>query len=119
MRFNLFSAEQNLLLETFFAKVEVSISDFLLETESSEYGACQFLINDKKIVARIAKITPKKIGQFVTIWQRNQSGITEPFQESNQLDFIFIFAKQEKQFGVFVFPTNVLLEKGIIPIVLL
>jgi hypothetical protein len=47
--------------------------------ESIEYGACSFGLNGKTIQQRISKITPKKTGQFVTIWKRNKDGITEPF----------------------------------------
>src|SRR5688500_18422013 len=35
------------------------------DAESKEYCACSFEMNDKKIIFRVAKITPTKIGQFV------------------------------------------------------
>ena len=45
--------------------------------ESTEYNACSYTVNGQKIIERTAKITPKKIGQFVTCWKRNIDGITE------------------------------------------
>lgn len=90
------------------------LTNLKLSTESLEYGACSFELNNKKIQYRVAKITPLKSGHFVTIWQRNKDGITEPFHISDDLDFIIIAAKREKNFGQFIFPKVVLAEKGII-----
>ncbi|WP_163407582.1 MepB family protein [Flavobacterium ajazii] len=83
------------------------------ETESAEYSAYRFEINDKKICYREAKITPTKTGQFVTLWKRNISGTIEPFDFSDPIDFVIISARKENNFGLFIFPKSVLLEKGI------
>lgn len=40
------------------------------EAESAEYGACRFALEGHSIVFRVAKITPTKTGQFVTLWKR-------------------------------------------------
>ena len=90
------------------------LTNLKLSTESLEYGACSFELNNKKIQYRVAKITQLKSGHFVTIWQRNKDGITEPFHISDDLDFIIIVAKRENNFGQFIFPKFVLAEKGII-----
>lgn len=52
-------------------KCSFGISDFENEPESKEYDACRFKLNGLNIISRKAKITPKKIGQFVTFWKRN------------------------------------------------
>ena len=83
-------------------------------TESSEYAACTFEIDGKKTQHRVAKITPTKNGQFVTIWKRNQNGITEPFDINDAIDFIIITARSGDILGQFIFPTSVLANKGII-----
>ena len=63
---------------------------------------------------RQAKITPTKIGQFVTIWKRNiEKNIIEPFEVSDEIDLFVINVKNESQFGQFVFPKSILIEKGI------
>jgi len=90
------------------------VSNFQTEDESKEYSACRFEINGLKVVSRNAKVTPKKVGQFVTFWKRNQDGITEPLHSSDDFDFYAITAKTESQFGQFVFPKSVLIAKGIV-----
>ena len=90
------------------------ITNFRLEIESKEYDGCQFELNDLSIVSRKAKITPKKVGQFVTFWKRNKSGIIEPFQENDTIDFYVVNVKSNYLFGQFVFPKAVLISQGII-----
>ena len=50
----------------------------------------------------------------MTIWKRNNHGITIPFDISDDLDFIIIGAKRENDLGQFIFPKSILAEKGII-----
>lgn len=59
----------------------LTIKKFSLETESKEYKACNFYLNDLKIVCRNAKITPKKVGQFVTFWKRKKNGPINPLKK--------------------------------------
>jgi len=44
----------------------LKMSNFLMETESKEYDACRFELSGRKIISRNSKVTPKKVGQFVT-----------------------------------------------------
>ena len=82
-------------------------------SEGIEYGACHFELNDLKIEYRVSKITPTKTGQFVTIWKRNTQGITAPFDVADAIDFVIITSKNGDNWGQFVFPKMVLVEKGI------
>lgn len=84
------------------------------ENESSEYGACHFKLNGNEIQFRVSKITPAKTGQFVTIWKRDEHGITQPFNETDKFAFIIICSRNNEKFGQFIFPKAVLVEKGII-----
>lgn len=84
------------------------------EKESAEYGAYSFTINEKSIVFRVAKITPTKIGQFVTLWKRIGKGPIQPFDYTDAIDLIVITVRKENLVGQFVFPKEVLCEKGII-----
>ena len=95
-------------------KYGIDISDFKQEAESKEYDACQFKLNGFRIISRTSKITPKKIGQFVTFWKRNTNGPIAPFHESDPFDFYIINIASENKLGQFVFPKAVLLKKGII-----
>lgn len=95
-------------------KCSLEISDFIIETESKEYDACRYQLNGLNILNRNAKITPKKVGQFVTFWKRNENGPIEPFDENDQIDFYTVNVRTENEFGQFVFPKSVLIKKGII-----
>jgi hypothetical protein len=83
------------------------------ETESTDYSAYRFSINKKNICYREAKITPTKTGQFVTLWKRNTSKTIEPFDYSDSIDFVIISVRKENNFGQFIFPKAVLLQKGV------
>jgi len=100
--------------ELVYDKCGFDITNLKLNSESAEYGACSFDLNRKTVQHRVSKITPTKIGQFVTIWKRNKDGITEPFNISDDLDFIIITSKCGDNFGQFLFPKSVLADKGII-----
>lgn len=101
-------------LDSFFSDVE--ISDFSCHTESKEYSACRFKLNDEIIEFRSSKITLKKTGAFVTIWKRTNEGITEPFDNSDDFDMIIVACEHETKFGAFIFPKSVLLAHKIISI---
>ncbi len=91
--------------ELIFDKLGFDVSNIEIEKESSEYCAHQFEVNDKKIVFRQAKITPTKIGQFVTLRKRNKTkNVIEPFEFSDEIELFVINVKTECRFGQFVFP---------------
>lgn len=71
-------------------------------------------MNNTFVHSRLSKITPKKIGQFVTFWTRNKNGITEPFKEEDNFDFLIINVNYENRCGQFVFPKSTLIKQGII-----
>ncbi len=95
-------------------KCSLEISDFKIESESKEYYACRFRLNRLNILSRNAKITPKKVGQFVTFWKRNGNGPIEPFSKKDHIDFYIVNVRAENKFGQFVFPKSLLIKKGII-----
>ena len=76
------------LNETLYLPSKLVIANFETEKEGMVYQACQFTLSGAKVICRTAKITPKKVGQFVTFWNRNSEGVTQPF--SNKDDFIFM-----------------------------
>ncbi len=93
---------------------DFQISNFKLEPESKAYDACRFELNGQSIISRSAKVTPKKVGQFVTFWKRNENGQIEPFNETDRIDFYTINVRTESKFGQFAFPKSVLIKEGII-----
>ena len=114
MKENPLTSELLQIKELVYDKCKFEFSKLVIDSESEEYQACSFKINSFQIIHRLSKITPTKIGQFVTIWKRNNEGITAPFDVSDNFDFIVITSKSDKNLGQFVFPKSVLLEKGII-----
>lgn len=90
------------------------IDNLVREKESEEYGAFQFEMNFRKILFRVAKVTPTKIGQFVTLWKRIGSGPILPYDVADPIDLFVVSVRSPEHFGQFVFPKAVLCEKGII-----
>lgn len=102
------------IITNVYDKCSFDISDFENEPESEEYDACRFKLNGLNIKCRNARITPKKIGQFVTFWKRNEDEPIAPFDENDQFDFYVVNVRTKNEFGQFVFPKNELIKKGII-----
>lgn len=92
----------------------LKVSDLTTDGECQEYEGFNFRLENKNLKYRKAKITPKKIGQFVTLWKRNPAGQTEPFHVEDDFDFYLIVVEKEERFGFFVFPKKVLGERGIL-----
>jgi len=111
---NLFNADLKVAKELVYDACNMVLTDLKQNFESTDYGACSFKLNGKTIQYRVSKITPTKIGQFVTIWKRNKDGITAPFDVSDGVDLMIITSKSGADFGQFIFPISVLADKGII-----
>lgn len=95
-----------------FEKIDLQLQNLQIEKESQDYFAAQFELNDLKIIFREAKITPTKIGQFVTLWKRIDQNPIEPFATSDDFDFVIINTKTATEFGQFVFSKLILEQKG-------
>lgn len=100
--------------EHVFDKCGFEFKNLEIEKESSKYAACKFDLDRFKIHFRVAKITPAKIGQFVTFWKRIEKGPIEPYTFSDAIDFLIINTKSGNNFGQFIFPKSVLCQQGII-----
>lgn len=92
----------------------LKVSNHIWDRESKEYEASTFQLNALHVISRKAKITPKKTGLFVTLWKRNTTGETAPYHESDKIDLFIINVVQGPHMGQFVFPRDVLMEKGIV-----
>jgi len=91
-----------------------NFTNYLPESESSEYAACSFNLNGKSVTSRVSKITPTKTGQFVTLWKRNNKGVICPHNINEATDLYVINCFKENLFGQFVFPKSILFEQGIL-----
>lgn len=90
------------------------ISNIYQDNKSEEYCGYNFTIDKSNIKFRKAKITPKKTGQFVTLWKRNSNNETEPFNENDNFDFYIIVTEDGKKSGFLIFPKHILIEKKIL-----
>ena len=111
---NVIHSDLKIIKELVYNKCSFDLTNWKQYLESSEYDACSFALNGKSIQYRLSKITPKKTGQFVTVWKRNKEGKTEPFDISDNLDFIIITVKSGDNLGQFIFSKSVLASYGII-----
>lgn len=107
-------SEFELLNELVFKPCKLILRNIEPEPESQEYFAHTFQLNNYKILFRKAKITPTKTGQFVTIWKRNEQGITCPFHLNDDFELFIIATETPTNFGIFVFPKSILHENKII-----
>ncbi|SHI89031.1 MepB family protein [Flavobacterium terrae] len=97
-----------------FKEVNLKISNVIEDKESQEYFGYNFQTEKLNFKFRKAKITPKKVGQFVTLWKRNSQNITEPFNETDAFDFYIIATEEIEKFGFFLFPKTELIKRNIL-----
>jgi hypothetical protein len=94
--------------------IEQKLTNIIQDQECEEYSGFNFQIDKLNLKFRKAKITPKKVGQFVTLWRRNSDKQTEPFNETDNFDFYIISTEQAEKFGFFIFPKSILIDRQIL-----
>lgn len=87
--------------------------------EAKAYAGCEFSLThnsgaNMRIVFRAAKVTPTKAGLFVTLWKRDEFGITRPYSATDSIDEFWISTSTEHGNGVFKFPANALGDFGVL-----
>ncbi|NEW56168.1 MepB family protein [Nocardia cyriacigeorgica] len=105
-------AEARLLFEC----LDLKISAPVPEQENAEYGAFVSSVGRGSVRFRVGKLTPAKVGLFVTVWRRAEDGSTEPLAAEDGIDLLVVTAREGKCFGQFVFPKTVLVEHGIVSV---
>ena len=91
-----------------------NITTIIEDVESKEYFGYNFETENMKFKFRKSKITPKKNGQFVTLWKRNAKLKTEPFTEADNFDFYIIVCEENENYGFFLFPKSELIKRQIL-----
>lgn len=92
----------------------IECSELLEEGQNAEYGAYLLKANSGFIRFRVAKITPTKVGQFVTLWQRIEGGKPQPYDASEPVEYFVISARDGNKLGHFVFPKSALILHDIV-----
>ncbi len=72
-------------------------------------------MNSKTVRFRVARKTPKKIGQFVVCWEKGSDNKNQAYSYEDATDLLVIntFGSHNK-FGQFIFPKDILLEHNIL-----
>jgi len=87
------------------------------EPESAEYEACRLGLDDQVVVFRVAKTTPTKIGQFVTLWKRpTPTSEIAPFDTGDGVAFVVVSVADDTHRGQFVFDQKILAAKGVMSV---
>lgn len=97
-----------------FKTLNYHLSEIDPDKESEEYIGFNFRINCIKIKFRKSKLTPKKIGQFVTFWKRDQDKKTVPFDVNDDFDFYIILMEENENAGIFIFSKSILEKQDLI-----
>lgn len=103
-------------IKLIYVPTDLKYSRLIKEIESEEYGAYSFQLNELIIRFRIAKTTPTKVGQFVTLWKRAGKGPIQPYDINDPFDFFVISTRKDNQFGQFIFPKSVLCKHDIVSV---
>jgi hypothetical protein len=94
----------------------LALTDLRIEVESAEYGAAFFVLNGRAVRFRVAKITPTKNGQFVTLWKRIGGGEIQPFDDTDPDQLFVVAVRQGGHAGQFVFPKAALCRHGVVAV---
>ncbi len=101
-------------IKTILSKTFKQIEVFQEEIQNSDYCGC-FIVNQETTYrVRVAKITPKKIGQFVAIWEKDEKGNNVAYSESSFPDCLVVYCFNQQMVGCFKFPKDVLKQQNIL-----
>ncbi|MFD3806801.1 MepB family protein [Streptomyces sp. NPDC058611] len=86
------------------------------EAESADYAAHAFTLDGLAVRFRAARSTPRKVGRFVTVWQRSREGPIRPFTDTDPVDLVVVATRGEEHIGHFVFPLDALCREGVVSV---
>ncbi|PFL17145.1 mep operon protein MepB [Bacillus cereus] len=84
------------------------------EKQNSEYAGGIFQLNNRSIRFRVSKITPNKIGQFVSFWEKDASMKNQAFPYDSAPNLLVITCIADIKLGQFIFPKEILLKEKIL-----
>lgn len=93
------------------ASLGIDCPDLAIEPDNSEYGGA--ISDSAGVRLRVGKLTPRKVGLFVTVWRRAAGGSTEPLPDADGVRFLVIAVREGERFGLFVFSRAALRTHGI------
>ncbi|QBQ41892.1 MepB family protein [Sphingobacterium psychroaquaticum] len=108
------STEINILEKVLFSPLQLKTTAIEHDPEAAEYWGYNIALSGANIKFRKAKITPKKLGMFVTLWRRNMNRQTEPFHLADNVDYYIILTETDEYQGLFIFPKAALAQHQIL-----
>ncbi|WP_142307795.1 MepB family protein [Bacillus cereus] len=90
------------------------ITNLKEEKQNAEYAGCLFHLNNKTIRFRKSKVTPNKIGQFVSFWEKDENMRNRAFSYEPAPDLLVITCIADNKLGQFIFPKEILLKEKIL-----
>lgn len=100
--------------ELVFDPCKLNCTQLIAEKQNAEYGAYFISLNELSVRFRVAKITPTKVGHFVTLWERIGIGPTQPYDIAEAVDFYVISTREGNNFGHFIFPKAEMFKQNIL-----
>lgn len=107
------------LNQTIYESYQLVIDNLEEEKQNSAHNGGRFRLtsnlNTKTIRFRVAKITPNKLGQFVSFWEKDKDGINQAFSYRDAPDLLVITTfKNENIFDQFAFLKEPLYDQGVL-----
>lgn len=106
--------QSNTYLSLALISSQFEITDMQLVAFNQEYEAVDFESYGVTYKSRRAKKTPRKVGYFVAVWQKDAQQQNEPFTAENAADYLIVAIIDGKQRGYFTFPKAILIKQHIL-----
>lgn len=102
-------------LENICQNLEIGpMKSLTMEIQNEEYEGFSFQLNNRSFRSRLAKLTPTKKGYFVVFWEKDAAGKNQPYTYADSPEKIIVSVLDGTKKGQFVFPKDILLQKGIL-----
>lgn len=105
--------KSKILLKYIFSE-ESEVKDLTEEKYNQDYEALTFSFKEETYQSRLAKKTPTKAGYFVTCWTKDENNCNQPYSKEAFADYLMSIVIDEELSGYFLFPRELLVEKGIL-----
>lgn len=105
--------KSKILLKYIFSE-EPEVKDLTEEKYNQDYEALTFSFKEETYQSRLAKKTPTKAGYFVTCWTKDENNCNQSYSKEAFADYLMIIVIDEELSGYFLFPRELLVEKGIL-----
>lgn len=103
------------LFKTIMSELEI-YEGFMLkrENQNSDYEGFLLQINNHVYRTRLAKLTPKKKGYFVAVWEKDPTGTNQAYNYEESPEKLIVSIINGEKRGQFIFPKDVLLTYGVL-----